>query len=405
MRVPEPDALPLQRTRTGLTVVITTSGFREGPGPDAAAAAIAEGVHAASPATRVLPIPVMDGGSFAEEVTRLWSGVIETITVLDEDGRPMLARMGLAGPAGERIAVIGVDDARDLRRASPDRRDPSRASSRGVGQLIRAALDRGARRMVIGCGDSGPNDGGVGMATELGIRFLDANRMEIVEAGGLQRLARVDMTRRDPRLDGISLEVVINPGNALLGDSGTARRFAARSGAAPGQVRRLEIGLARYADVIRDLSGMDVTRLPGAGAGGGLAAGLAAFVGARLTPRLDFLRQGLRVDRHLAMADMAITAADGAADSDNVSEVPAWLAWRARTLGLPVVALAPPACDDGAGGADRRGTTGSARSVRSEDTWQRTREWLRSASSRAMRAAVDRVTPTTPLPSSRPGAT
>src|SRR5690606_16397305 len=119
------------------------------------------------------------------------------------------------------------------------------------------------------------------------------------------------------------LEVVVNPCNDLLGDCGTARLFAARTGAAPGQVRRLEIGLARYADVIRDLSGRDVTRLPGAGAGGGLAAGLAAFVGARLTPRLDFLRQGLRLERHLAMADMAITTAD--ADAGTGAEVPAWL--------------------------------------------------------------------------------
>src|SRR5690606_17163231 len=157
------------------------SGFRDSPGPRAAAAAIAEGVLSASPATRVLPVPVMDGGSFAEEITRLWTGVIEHVAVMDEQGSPTMARLGLAGPAADRTAIIGVAGARDRRRESPGRRDPSRACSRGVGQLIRAALDRGAHRIVIGCGDSGPNDGGIGMAAELGIRFLDADRMEIVE--------------------------------------------------------------------------------------------------------------------------------------------------------------------------------------------------------------------------------
>ncbi len=407
MRAPEPDRAPLPATPDGLTVVVTTSGFREGPGPRAAVAAIAEGVHAASPGTRVLPVPVMDGGCFAEEVTRLWSGIVETVAVSDEHGSPVMARLGLAGPDAERVAVIGVDEAGALRGTSSDRRDPSRASSRGVGQLIRTALDRGARRLVIGIGDSGPNDGGSGMAAELGIRFLDAHRREIIEAGGLQRLARIDMSRRDPRLDDVSIEVVVNPSDDLLGDAGTARVFAARTGASPGQVRRLELGFARYAEVLRDLSGRDVTRLPGAGAGGGLAAGFAAFVGGRLTPRLDFLRHGLRMERHLAMADMAITAADGDADGDIVSEVPAWLVRRARALGLPVVTLAPPpgAPNDASAEAARRGTAESGDRVRTEAAWQRTREWLRNASSRAIRAAIDRVTPPASLSSSRPRVT
>src|SRR5690606_28969417 len=160
------------------------------------------------------------------------------------------------------------------RRPPHGRRDPSCASSRGIGQLVRAALDRGARRIVIGCGDGGANDGGIGMATELGIRFLDSNRMEIVEAGGLQRLS----------------------GSDLLGRRGTARLFAARGGASDTQARRLELGLARYAEVVRGLSGIDVARLPGGGAGGGLAAGFASFLGARLTPRVDFLRHTLRME-------------------------------------------------------------------------------------------------------------
>ncbi len=403
MSSPESRAATASGPQAGLTVVVTTSGFRESLGPRAAVAAIAEGVHAASPGTRVLPVPVIDGGVFAEEVTRLWSGAIATVTVPDEHGIPMLTRLGLAGPATERIAVIGVDEARDPRRASRDRRDPSRASSRGVGQLIRAALDRGARRVVIGCGDSGPNDGGIGMATELGIRFLDADRMEIVEAGGLQRLATTDMSHRDPRLDDVSIEVVVDPCNHLLGESGAAQLFAARTGAAPGQVRRLEIGFARYAEVIRHLSGRDVTRLAGGGAGGGLAAGLATFVGGRLTPRLEFLRHGLRLERHLEMADMAITAADGESTRDSAAEVPAWLVWRARALGLPVVTLAPPGAPGRA--ADQPTPAPASGGDCAEDAWQRTREWLRHASGRAIRAAIEQLSPTAPLQSSKPGTT
>ncbi len=394
------------RSPAALTVVITASGFRDSPGPRAAAAAIAEGVLSASPATRVVPVPVMEGGSFAEEITRLWAGVIENVAVTDEQGSPMMARLGLVGATADRTAIIGVDEAWDLRRASPGRRDPSRACSRGVGQLIRAALDRGAHRIVIGCGESGPNDGGIGMAAELGIRFLDADRMEIVEAGGLQRLAGIDMSRRDPRLDGVSLEVVVNPCNDLIGDRGTARLFGARTGAAAGQVRRLEIGLARYAQVVRDLLGIDLTRLPGAGAGGGLAAGLATFVGGRLTPRLEFLLNRLRLERQLEMADIAISAADGHAEGDTVLEVPAWLVRRARTLGLPVITLAPPDTPPSARGdppwhAQPPGPRGNGVT---EDAWPRTREWLRQAGGRAIRGAIERITPPASLRPSEPGA-
>lgn len=390
--------------RSGLTVLIATSGFRQGPGPRAAAAAIAEGVHEASPRTRVLPVPTMEGSGFAEEVTRLWSGVVDAVTVVDEHGRPTMARIGLAGPASERVAIIGVDEPGNARRPPHGRRDPSCASSRGIGQLVRAALDRGARRIVIGCGDGGANDGGIGMATELGIRFLDSNRMEIVEAGGLQRLSGIDLSRRDPRLDGVLIEVVVDPGTDLLGRRGTARLFAARGGASDTQARRLELGLARYAEVVRGLSGIDVARLPGGGAGGGLAAGFASFLGARLTPRVDFLRHTLRMESRLADADMAIAASDQPAPGDPIREVPAWVVSRARALGMPVVTLAAPPRPEGAdiepvdppvpdpGGNQRP-----------DDAWPRTRDWLRHAGSRVIRAAIGRVTPSLPPPGTAAG--
>jgi hypothetical protein len=180
---------------------------------------------------------------------------------------------------------------------------------------------------------------------------------------------------------------VVNPFGALLGERGTMRAFAARSGACATQVRRLERGLERYANVVRASSGEDVTRLRGAGAGGGLGAGLAIFLGAKLTPRLAFLRHGLGVDRSLEIADLAIAVADG---EDAVYEVPGWVVWRARTLGLPVVTLDRPAESDGPS-RDRPSDEAGLDAHRREEAWPRTRDWLRRAGSGAIRSALHKM--------------
>jgi glycerate 2-kinase len=211
----------------------------------------------------------------------------------------------------------------------------------GVGELIRAALDAGAARILVGCGDSGTNDGGAGMAQALGVRLLDAAGNDLARGGAaLSDLARIDLSGRDPRLERVTIDVACNWHNVLCGPNGVARVFGPQKGAAPETVERLAAALDRLAEVIvRDL-GIDVRAMPGGGASGGLGAGLHAFLGATLHPRYDIVMAYLSIDRLLEGADVVFTAEGGIDFQTPRGKIPAEVAERAKRHGLPVIALA-----------------------------------------------------------------
>ncbi|MFB8774394.1 glycerate kinase [Streptomyces broussonetiae] len=222
-------------------------------------------------------------------------------------------------------------------------RDPGVTTTHGVGELIRAALDTGVRKILVGCGDSGTSDGVAGALQALGVRLLDADGREL-PFGGREptRLARVDARGLDPRLRDVELRVACNPYNVLCGERGVARVFGPQKGATPARVEQLSAGLENWAYVLtRDLApaGADLRQGPGTGASGGLGAGLAAL-GARLLPRFEVLLGHLDLDARLARADLVITA-EGALDHQTPrGKVPAELARRAKLSGRPVLALA-----------------------------------------------------------------
>ena len=337
------------------TVLIAASALSEGLDAPQVAAAVAEGVRAALPSARVMQMPgPLAGPGFLEELVALSGGRIERISLLGLHGEVFPAQLGLIGPSSELTAVIAAEAADEDRFALYKRQDPTCASSRSTGQLIQAALDRGVRRIIVGCGEGGACDGGIGMASALGIRFLDEQRSEIAEAGGLLRLAAIDLTHRDRRIDEVSIEAVVDPSSDLLGPQGVARVHGPRTGASEPQVLRLERGLVRYAEVVRQSLKIDVPALPGGGACGGLAAGLVAFAGARLTSRRAFLRHAAALQACLAAADLVIVVEDRidpahaaghvqppspAAAGDALDQVHAWVARQARAQGLPVIAL------------------------------------------------------------------
>src|SRR5690606_13282456 len=213
-------------------------------------------------------------------------GVRRLCRVSDPLGRPVLATLGVIREAEARTAVIEIAQAAGLRLLHPNERDMLRASSRGVGQLIRMALDLGVQRILIGCGDSGVNDGGAGLVHALGARFFD-------DAGGeldgspeeLLRLARIDTSGLDLRLATTRIDVAMNWQNVLLGHRGVTRTYGPQKGVAQDQLEKLETGLATYARCIRETTGVDVAKLSGAGASGGIGAALAGLCGAELHPR------------------------------------------------------------------------------------------------------------------------
>ncbi|BDG71150.1 glycerate kinase [Roseomonas fluvialis] len=328
---------------TPLKILVAPSGFKECLQADAVAEAIATGLGRACPAARITRRPVTDGGEgFARAIATGAGGHVEPVTVTGPVGRPVTAHIGWAGGALAGTAIIEMASAAGLRLVPRDMRDPLATSTRGVGELIRAALDRGARRLLIGCGDSGTNDAGAGMAQALGYRMLDAAGDELQPGGAaLAWLERIDATGRDRRLDGLPVMVACNTRVMLTGSDGVARRFGPQKGASPEAVRRLEAGLATFAAVAaRDLGVRGLPALPGAGASGGLGAGLHALLGARLRPWQEVVLDGLALDREIAAANLVVTAEGGIDEQTVQGKVPGIVAVRARAHGVPVIALA-----------------------------------------------------------------
>ncbi|WP_338665174.1 glycerate kinase [Pararoseomonas sp. SCSIO 73927] len=326
-----------------LRILVAPSGYKECLYAAEVAEAIRSGLARALPGAQIVTRPVVDGGEgFARGLALASGGRVEPVTVTGPVGEAVTAGLGWLGDRGEPTAVIEMASAAGLRLVPRDRRDPLATTSRGVGELIRAALDRGARRILLGCGDSGTCDAGLGMAAALGFRFLDRRGGELPAGGGaLARLARIEVAGRDPRLAEVPIEVACNMSVPLTGPAGAARGFGPQKGATPAQVDQLEAGIARFIEVAgRDLGATGLAEMAGAGASGGLGAGLHALLGARLRPWQEVVLSGMSLDREIARADLVVTAEGGIDGGTPRGKIPAIIAGRARAQGVPVIALA-----------------------------------------------------------------
>jgi glycerate kinase len=323
-------------------VVVAPSGFKESLSAEAAADAIAAGVRRVLPDAELDLVPLVDGGEgTAVALAAATGGRLVTVPATGPVGETIGTHFALLG-SGD-TAVVEMAAVAGLSLVPRDLRDPGATTTYGVGELIRSALDRGVRRILVGCGDSGTSDGGAGALQALGARLLDEGGEELPFGGReLTRLHRIDPRGLDPRLADVELLVACNPFNVLCGERGVARVFGPQKGATPEQVEQLSAGLENWAFVLtRDVAVPDTNLRygPGTGASGGLGAGLAAL-GARLLPRFDVLLDDLDLDARLAGADLVITA-EGALDHQTPrGKVPAEVARRAKLYGRPVLALA-----------------------------------------------------------------
>ncbi|MGQ4718628.1 glycerate kinase family protein [Streptomyces anulatus] len=381
-------------------IAIAPSGFKESLSAARVAEAIAVGVRRVIPDADLDLIPLVDGGEgTAEALALAGGGRLVPVTATGPVGEPVASHFALLGGPGPLTAVVEMAAVAGLALVPPGLRHPGATTTYGVGELIRAALDAGARRILIGCGDSGTSDGGAGALQALGARLTDRHGRELRRGGGaLHELERVDPSGLDPRLARTELLVACNPYNVLCGKRGVARVFGPQKGATPAEVELLSAGLERLADVLtRDLApaftrtsgapAIDLRTAPGTGASGGLGAGLAA-VGARLLPRYDVLLDGLDLDARLARADFVITA-EGALDHQTVrGKIPAEVARRAHASGVPVLVLAgtigPGAQDVRAVGVDAYSAILPAPMTLVEAI-DRSDEFLADATERAMR--------------------
>ncbi|MBT2483310.1 MULTISPECIES: glycerate kinase [unclassified Microbacterium] len=331
-------------------ILVAPSGFKESLSAQAVAQAIAAGVRRVIPGVRVDEFPVPDGGEgTAAALAEATGGELVPVAVTGPVGATVDAHWARLGGHATGTAVVEMASAAGLRLVPRDQRDPGETTTRGVGELIVAALDSGAQRIVVGCGDSGTSDGGAGALVALGARILDREGRPIAPGGRhLGDAVRLDLAGLHPRIGEVEIVLACNIHNVLCGPRGVARVFGPQKGATPEQVEQLASALDSWAALLEDESpfgaALDVRTGGGTGASGGLGAGLAAVLGARLAPRFEvLLDSGLlphALDELMGLADLVITA-EGAIDFQTPrGKVPAEIAMRARVAGVPVLGIA-----------------------------------------------------------------
>jgi glycerate 2-kinase len=326
---------------SAVRVVIAPDKFKGTLTAPEAAAAMATGWRWGDPRAEVEEVPVADGGD----------GTLDTLLVALEGergsarvtgplGAPVDAMYGLARSRGV-LAIVEMARASGLLLLGPGRRDPLGASTFGTGQLILAACRHRPNRLLVCVGGSATNDGGAGMAQALGVRLLDGQGRDLPPGGaGLERLARIDATTLDPRLRGVDVTVASDVDTPLTGPHGASAVFGPQKGASVEDAARLDSALGHFAAVVHRDLGIDVRHVPGGGSAGGLAAGLIAFLGARIRPGFDVVAEALDLPARLERADVAVTGEGRYDRQSERGKAPARVLTMAREAGCRSVLVA-----------------------------------------------------------------
>ncbi len=305
------------------------------------AAAVADhlvaGIRSVRPEVEVVIVPVSDGGD----------GLLDALARAGFTQVPVRAS-GPTGVPGDtsyvrrgKEAVIEMAEICGLGRLPDGELAPATASSGGVGEVVKEALDAGCTELLIGVGGSASTDGGAGMVRALGARVLDADGDELDEGGeALGRVAQLDLTGLDPRLAEATISLACDVDNPLTGPTGAAAVYGPQKGAGPELVATLDRALSTWADVVAATTGRDLRETPGAGAAGGIGFGAVAVLGAELRPGAALVQQLTGLEEALVGVDLVITG-EGSLDEQTLSgKAPAGVADAARRAGVPVVAVA-----------------------------------------------------------------
>ncbi len=302
---------------------------------------MAAGVREAAPEAEIDLCPMADGGEgTVEAMAAATDGQFRTVEVAGPLGKPHEARFGLLGD--KHTAVIEMAEAAGLGLLPPDKRNPLLTTTFGVGQLILAALDAGADRLIIGIGGSATTDGGTGCAQALGVVFISRDGRAFacgLTGGDLGDIKGIDISDRDERVGQCEILVACDVTNPLTGPEGAAAVYGPQKGATPEMVETLDAGLANLAAVIREQLGMEVEPVPGAGAAGGLGAGLVAFAGAKLRSGIEIVADAVGLGRRIAGADLVITG-EGKLDSQSsAGKTAVGVAKAAEAAGAPCICI------------------------------------------------------------------
>lgn len=328
-----------------MRVLLAPDSFKEAASAEVIAQAMARGIMRGDPQAECRLLPLSDGGEgLTHALVHATAGTLHSAETVDAIGRPITAQFGFLGNNHAscilHTAVVELASASGLERVSPADRNALVASTFGTGLLIRAAIDAGADRIVLGLGGSATTDGGTGLARAFGFRFLDAHDSDIPLGGGaLVDLARIDDSRVSDSIKNVPIVLACDVTNPLTGPEGAAHVFAPQKGATATQVELLDQGLANLARAIMQYNGRDIEHTPGAGAAGGTGGGVLGLFNATVKPGIELVLNLAHGREACAWADVVITG-EGSIDSQTpYGKVPSGIAKLAQSQGKPTIAI------------------------------------------------------------------
>ncbi|AHF77007.1 Glycerate kinase [Sodalis praecaptivus] len=321
------------------TFVLAPDSFKESMTAKEVCTAMEKGLRKVFPEANFVHVPMADGGEgTTQSLIDATNGRLNALNVTGPLGEMVQASYGIMGNGD--IAVIEMASASGIQWVNRDSKNPLITTTYGTGELIRACLDKGIKKIILGIGGSATNDGGAGMAQALGVRFYDEAGNILPRGGGaLGRLQHIDLTGLDSRLAQVDIQVACDVTNPLCGEQGASAIFGPQKGATPDMVARLDANLAHFAAVIRHQLGKDVANVPGAGAAGGLGAGLMAFTHCTLRKGIDIVVEFSGLRNKLVGADFCFTGEGRIDYQTKFGKTPYGVARTAKAQGVPVIAV------------------------------------------------------------------
>lgn len=334
-----------------MNIIIAPDSFKGNMTSLQVANAIEKGIHRVLPNAKCVKIPMADGGEgTVQSLVDATGGKFVRKKVTGPAKHKVTARYGLL--ADGETAVIEMAEASGLPLVSGRSKNPLLTTTYGTGELMIDAINKGVKHIIIGIGGSATTDGGVGMAQALGVKFLGKHGREISQlgAGGmLNKITSIDMSGVDPRIRKTKVTVASDVDNPLCGKRGAAVVFGPQKGATQAMVKTLDQNLKHLGSLIKSDLNKNIMSMKGAGAAGGLGAGLVAFTGARIKSGVDIVVDATGLKQHLKSCDLIITG-EGRVDFQTAfGKTPAGVAKAAKRFNVPVVAIGGGLADDARG--------------------------------------------------------
>lgn len=321
-------------------IVLAPDSFKESMSAKEACIAMERGIKKVNQDIKCVHVPMADGGEGTmQSLVDATNGKIYSLEVVGPLGNKVQAEYGILGD--REVGILEMASASGIYLVSLDKRNPLITTTYGTGELIKACLDKGVKKLLIGIGGSATNDGGAGVIQALGGKLLDKDGNELGFGGGeLGKLHNIDLTNFDPRLKDVVVEVACDVNNPLCGEKGASNVFGPQKGATPDMVSLLDNNLKHYANIIKEQIGMDVLEVPGAGAAGGLGAGLMAFLNGTLKKGIEIVIEYSGLEEKVKEADMVWTGEGSIDFQTQYGKTPLGVATIAKKYDKPVIAFA-----------------------------------------------------------------